>query len=309
MMAVQLNDPVYSVTVTFPGIPAPSTTAGPHAGTSGATESEIYATPTAKQPSKITVQYLEWLQSQKDMGVTSRLELPVPTQGSRIAQAVQRQRSGRSASSLRPLPPPHTRPIRKTPPLSSPPPDVITDPSNRPQFQYGTWPVTSVSSSVGTTPPPVPTTPTPQDLVVSVQLPPNQRTVAAFFLTRITVSIPYGHIRNPQNRTNLFADYGGTAPVMLSNLRFNVQASYSTDNIGPIMVLTIVPRVVSGSVGIAVINEMSVLLPEVVVNPYKTPGLFVEVAVEEDYTTPFGPKTYTTSWKVYLDVSASRASK
>jgi hypothetical protein len=288
IMAIQLNDPVYRVDVTFPGVPAPAPAPQP-----GPKLTRRITDPGAEQhPSGITARYAAWAASQPTSYTTT---------GQRGAPSVPRL-SPKAHAPPRPKnapPPPHYRSI---PFRSFPLPASKDDPpADRPRFSYGVWPVGSVTGNVGSHPPPVPVTKTPQDLVISIQLPPDQREVGNFFLSKLVVVIPYGDRDNPSNRTNLFKSYRGIGPVMLSNLRFNVQVQYDKDVDGPLMKLSVIPRRVSGVVSIKLINEMSVLLPEVEVNDYTKPGLWVDCEMVEWYT--FQPEQgFSSTVKVYLDV-------
>lgn len=301
MMAIQLNDPVYRVNVTFPGIPAPPTPQPGPRLTSKVTHTELEK-PETKERYGIVARYADWVASQKTytLPLLSTREPGGQTGLGRSAEA-------RIAPILRDVPPPHYRKIpvaESTPPARSP---SRGPPVDKPKFQYGMWPVGSMTGAVSSNPPPIPVTSTPQDLVISIQLPPNQRKVGNFFLSKLDVLIPYGERDNPASRTNLFESYRGAGPVMLSNLRFNVHVQYEKDVDGPIMRLSIIPRRVSGVVSIKWISEMSVLLPEVEVNNYTKPGLSVECQMSEWYT--FQPEQgFESTLKVYLDVGEGPSS-
>lgn len=289
MMAIQLNDPVYRVNITFPGIPAPPSAKPDTPPTFAVTHRSIKTSATWKYG--IAAHYADWIASQG----TSHVK-PQGLAGGHVPRTIS---TAEARSRPRNAPPPHYRTIHfKRLPLVA-----FTDdpPADKPKFSYGMWPVGAVTGNVGSDPPPIPITKTLQDLVISIQLPPDQREVGNFFLSKIVVVIPYGEPNNPAGRTNLFKSYRGIGPTMLSNVRFNVHTQYDSDVDGPLMKLSIIPRRVSGVISIKLINEMSILLPEVEVNAYTKPGLSVMCQMWEWYT--FQPdQGFSSPLQVYLDI-------
>ncbi|KAM7183887.1 hypothetical protein V8F20_012448 [Naviculisporaceae sp. PSN 640] len=288
MMAIQLNDPVYSITIDFPGVLPPPNSPGStvpsdiqacaHSGTVQMVE--------RKTRSSVSAMYQEWIASRKAL-TASNLSCAQPGASSAVPST-----PAQTSHTRRPIQrPPH---FKRIPSIEAPQLQLPTDPSTplpvfaeTPQFDYGVWSIGSISG--GNNHPPVPTrSGIAQDLVISIVLPPDQRTIGAFVLMEIDVVIPYGPRDNPAQRTNLFTSYTGPGPVMLSNLRFNVQAVFQKHPDGPVMLLKIIPRLVEGTVPVQVIDEISVLLPRVEVNNYTEQDMFVEFTFNEYWT--FQPK-------------------
>ncbi|KAI0096974.1 hypothetical protein GGR51DRAFT_488477 [Nemania sp. FL0031] len=179
-------------------------------------------------------------------------------------------------------------------------------PASKPIFEYKIYPVTATyPGGIISKDTEVPTqSGIVQDLVFSIVLPAPQRTVGAFSVKELRVIIPYGSMKM-KNRTSLFTSYEGHGPVMLSNLRFNVIATYQKEDEQDFMYLRILPRKVNGAVSITHISEMSILLPEVSINEYTDPGVFVECTIEEYLDIRKAP--FRTSVPIFLDTTPKPA--
>ncbi|OIW33119.1 hypothetical protein CONLIGDRAFT_163122 [Coniochaeta ligniaria NRRL 30616] len=303
MAAIQLNDPVYSLTIDFPKPPPAVSsdvlrTKAPAKGTSPV-DGRLNMTGLANR-SGVDRLYSRWVASQQKRASAARSSITaIPSSGYPAGSSY--QQAARPRSSL--PPPPHYRPIpsgqgSKSPrrPGGEPGDD---DPSDHPKFKYAIYPITDIGG-------PIPTqSPIAQDLVVSVVLPPNQRNLGRFELQELLIVLPWGKPGGgPDDRINLFTNYRGGGPVMLSNLRFNVEASFQTDTMEddglPVMWLRILPRKVNGLISTKYIDEMSIILPEVDVNPYKAKESFMQVKIYEYYDPDVWSQPFTSSITVTL---------
>ncbi|KAI9689319.1 MAG: hypothetical protein M1822_009969 [Bathelium mastoideum] len=115
-----------------------------------------------------------------------------------------------------------TKPLPRNPFTTLPEPTVpITDPANYPSFQYHFW----EASNPGTVDNPVPipmNTKLPQDIIFSIVL----DKAYEYNLLEMEVAVPLGI--PTEHRTTLTRAYRGSGAVMLSNLRFNAFATFST---------------------------------------------------------------------------------
>ncbi|MCJ1344692.1 hypothetical protein MMC31_002895 [Peltigera leucophlebia] len=103
----------------------------------------------------------------------------------------------------------------------------------------------------------------PSDLVFSVLVRDNEN--SSYQLTEFDILILLGDI-NP-DRNILMKDYDGPGPSMLSNLRFNVLTAFSTINGSSYLQLRLLPRSSKG-IGISSVSEMGFLLSLAKVNEF-----------------------------------------
>jgi hypothetical protein len=180
-------------------------------------------------------------------------------------------------------PPPHFRPLRavKKPALFYPPPPHLTirspqlrGPAGPPQYTITCYP-----ADTGIKNPGIPCgTGIPQDLIFSIIQQPNTGTGGDYNLMTFTIVLELaGAPDNPRWGTCLLKDYQGPGPVMLSNLRFIVQAQVVDDEKhGRCLALRVIPRSTKGMAAPEMCEEMSFVLPVCRVLPH---DVTVQIAV------------------------------
>ncbi|KAK4167522.1 hypothetical protein QBC43DRAFT_256019 [Cladorrhinum sp. PSN259] len=99
--------------------------------------------------------------------------------------------------------------------------------------------------------------PLPQDIVFSIQV--SNTEVSDYRLMEFQIIVPLGKADDP-NSHRLFPVYDGNGPRMLSNLRFNVLPALSDMEGVPCLILRVLPRSSTGWTSVRLIKEMSFLL-------------------------------------------------
>lgn len=103
-----------------------------------------------------------------------------------------------------------------------------------------------------------------QDLVFSVQVSNNN---SEYNLVEFDISVPLGPV-GAATSNFLLDDYDGPGASMLSNLRFNVLWSMIKSDTGKCLLLRLMPRSSSGWVNIRSVDELGFLLSLAKLNPY-----------------------------------------
>jgi hypothetical protein len=107
--------------------------------------------------------------------------------------------------------------------------------------------------------------PIEQDLVFSIQVSNNESDI--YQLVEFNILIPLGpKIKHPESFYYLIEGYDGPAPTMLRNLRFNALVSLMERGKESHLQIRLLPRARSGSIGITKVNDISFLLSSVHIN-------------------------------------------
>jgi hypothetical protein len=167
-----------------------------------------------------------------------------------------------------------------------------------PQYLYNFWPAWEPGTIKNPGTIPMLKNMQPQDIIFSIRL---NSLPLQYSLTKIEIQIPIG---DPSKHPNTFTTgySGNDTPSMLSNLRVTpVVGRSQQDESSNMLIIRLIPRsrtVVSGgivpAVGVGLCQEISFLLPNVVVNVFDTDQMMVAPTIYEyylGYDVPQSPLT------------------
>jgi hypothetical protein len=117
----------------------------------------------------------------------------------------------------------------------------------------------------------------PQDLVFSV-VAEKQNKHTRYKLKEFAIKVPLGSIKDRA----LMETYDGPGASMLSNLRFNVLVSFLTEGTSSFLKLRLVPRSEKGYIDVPKVKEMGFLLSLATVNPYQHQDM-IDIYTVADY--------------------------
>lgn len=157
---------------------------------------------------------------------------------------------------------PHVRaiPTKTTPPAPAPSlraRQLPHDPASAPKYDCSIYSAGASNVETGDH--------LPQDLIFSVLV--SNNTDSAYKLEELDIRIRLGPV--DPNKNMLMETYDGPGPSMLSNLRFNVLASFPTLDGVSYLLLRLLPRSSKKWIGITMVNEMGFLLCLAKVNEFK----------------------------------------
>lgn len=277
LFALQLSDPIYSLRIrltTPEALTALASLAPPDGG------AEVHAPRTLKRLKHSRVERSIAAQEHEE----SEDPPPEPDHDALAASATfERHESYSPAPCVLASLGPHVRAIpTETPTPPVPVPALRTgledDPANAPRYNCSIY---SYLDSVVQTGDHL-----PQDLIFSVLVGNNKN--SSYRLVEFDVRIRLGGV--DPNRHMLMEGYDGPGPSMLSNLRFNVLASFPTVDGVSYLQLRLLPRSSKGWIDITSVHEMSFLLCLAKVNEFKEQQTLVRVETfayyKDDHFSP-----------------------
>lgn len=261
LFALQLNDPIYNLTISFKEDPSSVRALTSLSPPEGAAAANAPRTLKLLTPSKVT-------KLMAPPATPSKNPSKEPDHAALAATATYKRLSKPSATFLQANLAPHIRAaVTETAPRPAPTPrKVAFDPANPPRYDCATYTplFTDVQTGSGLQ----------QDLIFAVHVKNNKD--SSYQLQEFDIRIRLGGV-DPE-RNMLFKDYDGPGPSMLSNLRFNVLADYPKIEGVNYMQLRLLPRSEVGWIDITSVSEMGFVLALAQVNEF--PQQLTQVQVD-----------------------------
>jgi hypothetical protein len=270
LFALQLNDPIYKLTVdfqSFGALTALASLAPPDGGV------DIHGPRTLRRLKPSTVNGIKVTHAPHSDDERQGPRKELDHDGSPASASFKRHDSYKPAPHALAFLAPHVRaiPSMPTPTLSTIPSLATSRPSSSPVYNCKIYSPQSESVFIGDH--------LPQDLIFSVIVENNKP--SSYRLEEFDIEIGLGGVDSPTNK--LMKGYDGPGPSMISNLRFNVLPSFSTANNMSSLILRLLPRSSKGNVHISSVDEISFILCSAKVNEFDRRETYVTVKTWADY--------------------------
>lgn len=272
LLAMQLTDPIYSLTINLEENPSASAAAAPLAQGTASTSPKRPFTLTSTAPSRIT----PLIKPTEAEAKGSDDPIAVNTSAVESSSSVTSQLARHDNYKIEPHVQqanlgPHLRAIPQGSPVqsssSSPSPSAPVqqdagdtfDPANPPKYNCMVYSQANLDNQVDTSGDNL-----RQDLIFSIHVENNAH--SDYDLLELDIRIALGPV-SPNDHL-LLANYDGPGPRMLSNLRFNVLPQMDRRAGVDYLVLRLLPRSVTKVIGISTVQDMSFLLCLAQVNKF-----------------------------------------
>ncbi|KHN98866.1 uncharacterized protein MAM_03328 [Metarhizium album ARSEF 1941] len=272
LLAMQLTDPVYSLTINLEGNQSTPAATAPLAVGATSTSPKQPFTLTSTAPSSITplVKPGEAEERGSDDGTTATTATTTRVKPNPLASQLLRHKDykvephvqqANLSPQVRAIPPYSPRqpssPSPTTPALEDP--GGTFDPANPPKYNCMVYSLANEDNQVETS-----GDNRQQDVVFSIHVENNQD--SDYELLELDVRVALGPADPNDHR--LLANYDGPGPRMLGNLRFNVLPQMDRRAGIDYLVLRLLPRSVTKLIGISTVQDMSFLLSLAQVNKF-----------------------------------------